>query len=186
MKIIELKLRGPMALLEEDAERAFLFAQEDAWRSGIYLWSFLYNQADRINAVGVANDGIAPAHAVQVASFLRGEHVLHAAGDRAEGRLRRVYEPGEGPAALTANAVDLRAELNGLRIFFAPVDEGAAVQARIAAALTRHYQRLGGKAMEWFQPGRAGEAPAGESGEAMMVRFYRPVLMVNMPDELMI
>ena len=95
MKIIEIKLRGPMALLEEDAERAFLFAQEDAWRPGMYLWSFLYNQADRINAVGVANDGVAPAHAVQAASFLRGEHVLHAARDRAEGRLRRVYEPGE-------------------------------------------------------------------------------------------
>ncbi len=186
MKVIELKLRGPMALLEQDAERAFLFAQEDAWRPGIYLWSFLSNQADRVNAVGVANDGVAPAHAAHVAAFLRGEHGLHAAADRAEGRLRRVYEPGEGPRALTANAADLRAELNGLRIFFAPVDDGAAVQARIAAAVTRHYQRLGGKAMEWFQPGRADEGSRDASGEAMMVRFYRPVLLVNMPDELTI
>lgn len=184
MKLIEVRLRGPATLLG-GAELPALFELPEAWQPGVYLWTFLYNRSDRINAVGSTGEGIAQAHADHVAAFLRGEHAIHAAGELAEGRLRRVYGPGGGLETLVEHASDLRDELAALRVFFAPVEEGEIVAARVAAAVAKHIEALGGKAAEWFDAGRAGRMAA-PAGEPLTARFYRPVHMASMPDELVV
>ena len=184
MKQIKLSLRGPMALLDGDAERKFLFAHPEAWQPGIYLWTFFYNQCHRINKVGLANDSVALTHADHVAAFLRGDYAFHAAAGLEAGSLRRVYQPHEGVKRYIANAADLRAELRQLRVFFAPIETDAALRARIAAAIADHIKSLGGKAMEWFDAEQSGDIPKADAGEPVSVQFYRPALIVNMPDEL--
>lgn len=183
MKLIEVKLRGPATLLGGGDVPA-LFEFDEAWQPGFYLWTFLYNQSDRINHVGTTGEGVAQAHAAHVAAFLRGEHAFHDAGALAEGRLQRVFSPGDALESLIAHGDDLRAELRALRVFFAPVPEGELVAARIAAGIARHIKALGGKAAEWFDAGRAGRMAAAAGGEPLTVRFFRPVHMASMPDEI--
>ncbi len=181
---IKLSLRGPTALLDGDTECEFLFSHAQAWQPGIYLWTYFCKQCDRINSVGVAHDSIAMAHAGHVAAFLAGERAFYSAADRAAGRLRRVYAPQDGAQGYVANAADLLAELRQLRIFFAPIDTDALFRTRIAVAIAGHIENLGGKAMEWFDSARTGGIPRVEIGEPVSVQFYRPVIIVNMPDEL--
>ena len=184
MKQIKLSLRGPMALLDGDAEREFLFAHPEAWQPGIYLWTFFYNQCHRINKVGVADDSIALVHAGHISAFLRGDYAFHSASDLEGGRLCRVYQPHEGSERFVANAADLLAELRQLRVFFVPIEADAALRERVATAITAHIEKLGGKAMEWFDAEQTGDIPKADAGEPVSVQFYRPALIVNMPDEL--
>ena len=184
MNPVKLNLRGPMALLDSDADRDFLFSHPEAWQPGIYLWTFFYNQCDRINKVGVADDSVALTHAGHVAAFLGGEYAFHSAAELEAGRLRRVYEAHGGPERFAANAADLLAELHRIRVFFAPIETDAALRARVAAAIAGHIDNLGGKALAWFDATRTGDLPAFDVDEPVSVQFYRPVLIVNMPDEL--
>ena len=184
MKPLKLSLRGPMSLLDGDDGRDFLFAHPEAWQPGIYLWTFFHNQCDRINKVGVADDSVALTHAGHVAAFLSGEYAFHSAADLEAGRLRRIFEPHQGAESFAANAADLLLELHRIRVFFTPIEDDAPLRARVATAITAHIENLGGKAMEWFDAARAGDILAFETVEPVSVQFYRPVVIVNMPDEL--
>ena len=110
--MLEIDFSGPWALLPNTDNVPYLLAAPAAWGPGIYLWTFLYNQSDRINHVGTTGEGVAQAHAAHVAAFLRGEHAFHDAGALAEGRLQRVFSPGDALESLIAHGDDLRAAMD--------------------------------------------------------------------------
>lgn len=183
--LIELKLHGPHHFALDPAVGDSLFAAAEAWQPGIYLWTFLYNQSDRITHVGAADASIVQAHAAHLGAFFRGEYPVHDRTARAGGILDRVYARGAGLTDLALHREALLAELADLRIFYAALPGDSALRARVASAIAGHLQRLGGKALAWFNTGLVRPAvPVGDP--PVTVRFYRPVHMASMPEELVV
>jgi hypothetical protein len=183
--LIELKLRGPHRFALDPKAGDSLFAAAEAWQPGIYLWTYFYNQSDRITHVGAADASIVQAHAAHLGAYLRGEYPVHDRTARAGGVLERVYSRSAGLTGLGQHREALLAELADLRIFFAALPGDSALRARVASAIAGHLQRLGGKALAWLNDGLARPAvPVGNP--PVTVRFYRPVHMASMPEELVI
>ena len=179
--MIELKLRGPCGLIDGEDP---VFAAPDAWQPGIYLWSYLFNRSDRIHRIGVAHDSIARAQAEHVRAMLAGELPINLAAEREQGSLQRCYEPADGIERVLAHSGDLAAQMRALRVFYVPLVGADGLRVRISTAIERHITNLGGKAVAWLDGDNASD-PAGADGD-VIVRFYRPVHMASMPDELVV
>ena len=177
---IELCLSGPYPLLPTHPDT--IFRQAEAWRPGIFVWAFLYNQAYRICRVGAADESVGATQAGLLAALLEGRLLFHDAAARERGEPRVAFTPGGPREDYLARADDLAAEVSALAVFFAPLDDAGNRRTRIAAAVNAHIQRLGGKALDWLSA--VSETGSDTPAEQLVVRFYRPALMISMPDEL--
>jgi hypothetical protein len=181
--MLEINLHGPHALLPNSDDISYLLAEPQAWTSGIFLWTFLYNQAYRVNYIGVSNDNIAKQHNALIAEFLAGKRNVLRASPLAEGRVEPAFGPQDDRGVFVAAFPDLMEHVAALRVFFAPVDGPDSLRERIASALIARYHELGGKAAEWLD-NEVCEYSADGYNESITLRFGRPAFIASLPDEM--
>jgi len=136
--MLEINFSGPCALLPNDHNATLLLADPNAWKPGIYLWTFLFNQAHRINYVGVASSNIAAEHNEHFVEFLSGKRKFYKAGELSEGLLKPAYVPGDGHEKFVAQIGPLMQQLSLIRIFFAPFDGTISERQRLADGIISH------------------------------------------------
>ena len=175
--MLELKLTGPAALLPGTDS---VYQMPEAWMPGLWLQTILYNHSDRVQRVGFARSSVCAAMAEHLRATLSGELEIFSPDARAGGSLESVYQPG-ADIKLAGLGDAVHEEITAQRIFFAPLADIAAGEA-IAGALLQHLHTLGGKAVAWLT---ADNPPPVDGATAPnTVRFYRPVHMASVPDEL--
>ncbi|MFT4560354.1 MAG: hypothetical protein ACI9BW_000088 [Gammaproteobacteria bacterium] len=180
--MLEINFTGPCALLPNNHDVPLLLADPDAWKPGIYLWTFLYNQTHRINYVGFASSDIAKRHNEHVAEFLNGERKIYRSVALRKGLLEPAYIPGDAQEHFVAQIPDLMSQLSLMRIFFAPFDGTASERGRLASGIISHLQTLGGRAMQWLDNELA--EPSEVFEEQIVVRLGRPAFIASLPDEM--
>ena len=180
--MLEINFSGPRALLPNDDNIPLLLADPNAWMPGIYLWTFLYNQAHRINYVGVASNNIAQRHNEHIAEFLSGTRKFYLSEELSQGLLKAAYLPHEDQESFVAQIEPLMKQLSLIRIFFAPFDGTIAERQRLADDIVSHLQTLGGRAAQWLD----NEVPDGSKifEETIVVRLGRPAFIASLPDEM--
>lgn len=181
--MLEVNLSGPFALLPNTNNTPLLLAVPEAWQAGVYLWTFLYNQAYRVNFVGVCTHSVAERHNDHIADFLAGRRTFYAAHELASGCLSPAYHPDNGSDRFVAAFPALMNELSQLRVFFAPISAPESTLERIGSGIVAHFQRLGGRAAEWLD-----NDPTTYDGqhyaEPLTLRFRRPEFIASLPDEM--
>jgi len=181
--MVEINFSGPYALLPNSDDVPFLLASEQAWGPGLYLWTFLYNQAHRVNFVGVCTHSIAERHNNHLADFLAGRRAFYQAADLASGKLSLAYRPEDGSARFVSEIPALMNELTELRVFFAPFGGPEPLLERIGTSLVAHFQRLGGRAADWLDNDPV-SYDAKAYDEPLTLRLGRPAFIASLPDEM--
>lgn len=181
--MLEIDFSGPHALLPNEDKLPYLLAAPAAWTPGIYLWTFLYNQAHRVNRIGVAHNSVAAQHNKHIAAFLAGEQTVYRATDRDTGTLTPVYTPTDDRDTFIAEFPEAMQHLAALRVFYAPYAGPDPMRERIAAAITAHFHRLGGKAIAWLDNDPVSYDPA-TYDDPITLRIGRPAFIASLPDEM--
>lgn len=181
--MLEIDFSGPHALLPNKDGIPYLLAAPTAWTAGIYLWTFLYNQAHRVNLIGVAHDSIATRHNDHVAAFLAGKQTVYRAADLAAGTVNPAYTPSDSRDAFIAEFGEAMHHLAALRVFYAPYDGPESMRERIAGAITAHFHRLGGKAVAWLD-NEPVDYDADAYDDPVTLRIGRPAFIASLPDEM--
>jgi hypothetical protein len=78
---------GPYALLPNADDTPLLLGTHKSWQPGLYLWTFLYNKAHRINFVACCPKNIATRHKEHVNEFLDGARRFYQIADLQSGVL---------------------------------------------------------------------------------------------------
>lgn len=177
MSPTEVKFKGPFGL---HGLTDSVFARSEAGQPGIYLWTYEFNRSDRIHRIGVADDSLAASQATLLGALLTGKMTIYASAERESGSLRPCYRPGDGAQAFADNFAEAHSQWQAIRVMIAPLPESAERRLRVAQAIGRHIHTLGGKALDWLDDKTP---PAALQDSPQTVRFYRPVHIASMPDE---
>lgn len=181
--MLEINFSGPYTLLPNTNDVPLLLADPATWSPGIYMWTFLHNQAHRVNFVGVSADSIAERHNGHLADFLAGRRIFYDPGDLKAGILSPVYRPEDGRDRFVAEFPALMSELATLQIFAAPYTGPKPLLERLGAGIVEHFQQLGGRAMAWLDNDPVSYNKDSYE-EKLTVRFGRPAFIASMPDEM--
>jgi len=181
--MLEINFSGPYGLLPNDDKVPLLLSDPEIWTAGIYLWTFLYNQAHRVNFAGVCNQSIADRHTEHLTDFLTGRRTFYDADDLAAGALTPVYHPGDGHDRFIAGYSALMSQLCAIRVFAAPLNGSESLLKRLGLGIVAHFQQFGGRAREWLD-----NTPVvynkSDYDEKLTVRIRRPAFIASMPDEM--
>ncbi|MDA0822670.1 MAG: hypothetical protein O3C28_09635 [Proteobacteria bacterium] len=180
--MLEINFSGPRALLSNDHNVTLLLADPNAWKPGIYLWTFLFNQVHRINYVGVASSNIAAKHNEHFVEFLSGKRKFYESRELSEGLLKPAYLPGDSHEMFVALIEPLMQQLSLIRIFFAPYDGTNSECQRLADGIISHLHALGGRAAQWLDNDVPKLSEVFE--EKIVVRLGRPAFIASLPDEM--
>jgi len=181
--MLEIDFSGPCALLPNTDEVPYLLAAPAAWGPGIYLWTFLFNQAHRVNRIAAVADNVATRHQEHVAAFLAGKRTVYRSTDLDAGTLTTAYTPADDHNAFIAAYPDVMHHVSSLRVFYAPYAGDDAMRDRIATALTAHFHRLGGKAIAWLE-NEPVTYDASAYNDPITLRIGRPAFIASLPDEM--
>jgi hypothetical protein len=181
--MLEIDFSGPHALLPNEDKLPYLLAAPAAWTPGIYLWTFLYNQAHRVNLIGVAQDSVAARHTEHITAFLAGDRTVYRAADLEAGTLTPVYTPAGDRSTFIAEFAQAMQHLSALRVFYAPYDGPQSMRERIARAIAAHFHRLGGKAVAWLDNDPV-QYDADAYDDPVTLRIGRPAFIASLPDEM--
>ena len=181
--MLEIDFSGPYALLPNKDDVPYLLAAPAAWSAGIFLWTFLYNQAHRVNRIEAVADSIAARHQEHITEFLAGERTVYHGADLDAGTLTPAYTSSDDRDAFVAAYPEVMHHVSSLRVFYAPYAGDDAMRERIATAITAHFHRLGGKAVAWLE----NEPVAYDTGayaDPITLRIGRPAFIASLPDEM--
>ncbi len=181
--MLEIDFSGPCALLPNNDDVPYLLAAPAAWSPGIYLWTFLYNQAHRVNRIEAVADSIAVQHQEHLTAFLAGERTVYRGGELDTGTLAAAYAPSDDRDAFITAYPDVMHHISSLRVFYAPYAGNDAMRERIATAITAHFHRLGGKAIAWLE-NEPVTYDASEYADPITLRIGRPAFIASLPDEM--
>jgi len=181
--MLKFDFSGPYALLPNEMGLPYVLANAAAWGPGLYLWTFLYNKAHRVNFIGVATQNVAQRQNEHLADFLAGRRTVYRVDDLAAEGPSPAYRPEDGRERFISEIPAMMRHLASLQLFFAPFSGPHAQLERVGAALVAHFQRLGGIAVNWLD-NEPVEYDPHAYGEALGVRFGRPAFIASMPDEI--
>lgn len=181
--MLEINFSGPYALLPNSDAVPLLLADPAVWSPGIYMWTFLYNQAHRVNFVGVCTHSIAERHNDHLADYLAGRRTFYRAAGLEGGTLEPAYQPEDGSERFVAEFPAMMSQLCAVRIFAAPLDGPESLLERLGAGVVAHFQQLGGKAADWLDNDPI-TYNQDDYSEKLTVRFGRPEFIASMPDEM--
>jgi hypothetical protein len=181
--MLEINFSGPYSLLPSNEEVSLLLAEPSMWSPGIYMWTFLYNQAHRVNFIGVCTQNIAVRHNDHLADYLAGRRMFYRANDLEGGTLEPAYRPENGSDHFVAEFPEMMGHLSAVRIFAAPFDGPESVLERLGAGVVAHFQQLGGRAADWLDNEPVTYCQQ-DYDEKLTVRFGRPAFIASMPDEM--
>lgn len=181
--MLEIDFSGPYALLPNKEDVPYLLAAPAAWGPGIYLWTFLFNQAHRVNRIEAVADSVGARHQEHLAAFLAGERTVYRGAELDAGTLETAYTPTDDRDAFIAAYPDVMHHVSSLRVFYAPYDGDHAMRERIATAITAHFHRLGGKAIAWLENEPVTYDP-GAYANPVTLRIGRPAFIASLPDEM--
>ena len=113
--MLEIDFSGPWALLPNTDNVPYLLAAPAAWGPGIYLWTFLFNQAHRMNRIEAVGNSIAARHEEHLTAFLAGERTVYRAAELDAGTLPPAYTPADDrDACIAAHIVGFDPALGGI------------------------------------------------------------------------
>lgn len=181
--MLEIDFSGPYALLPNTDNVPYLLAQPAAWSAGIYVWTFLFNQAHRVNRIEAVADSIGTRQQESIAAFLAGERTVYRAAELDAGTLVPAYAPTDDRDAFIAAYPDVMHHVSSLRVFYAPYAGDDTMRERIATAITAHFHRLGGKAIAWLE-NEAVTYDASAYAKPETLRIGRPAFIASLPDEM--
>lgn len=181
--MLEIDFSGPWALLPNTDNVPYLLAAPAAWGPGIYLWTFLFNQAHRMNRIEAVGDSVAARHEETLTAFLAGKRTVYRTDELDEGTLIPAFTPADDHDAFIAAYPDVMHHVSSLRVFYAPYDGDDAMRERIATALTAHFHRLGGKAIAWLE-NEPVSYDADAYADPITLRIGRPAFIASLPDEM--
>jgi hypothetical protein len=181
--MLEINFSGPYGLLPSRDEVPLLLADPAIWTGGVYLWTFLYNQAHRVNFAGVCSRSVAERHTEHLTDFLTGRQTFYNAADLAAGALTPVYRPGDGDDRFVAGYPALMSQLCAIRIFAAPFNGPEHLLKRLGLGIVAHFQQFGGRAREWLDNDPVVYNNS-DYDEKLTVRIGRPAFIASMPDEM--
>lgn len=181
--MLEIDFSGPYALLPNKDDVPYLLAAPAAWGPGIYLWTFLFNQAHRVNRIEAVADNLGARHQEYVAAFLAGERTVYRSAELDAGTLTAAYTPVDDRDAFITGYPDVMHHVSSLRVFYAPYAGDDAMRDRIATAITAHFHRLGGKAIAWLE-NEPVTYDATTYADTITLRIDRPAFIASLPDEM--
>lgn len=183
--MISINLIGPRSLLPNEGGIEYLNASQDAWSPGLYLWTFLYNKAHRVNFIGVSTENIAASHNAHLGDFFAGRRAVYEPAALAAGNISPSYRPEVNSDQFADSFATMVDHVCAMKIFYAPYTGPSAELERIGAALVAHFQRLGGRAGEWLNNEPITYDPD-DYDESLHLRFERPAFIASMPDDMYI
>lgn len=181
--MLEIDFSGPYALLPNEDNVPYLLATPAAWSAGIYLWTFLFNQAHRVNRIEAVADSIAARHQQHIAGFLNGERTVYRGADLEAGTVTTAYTPADDRDTFVTAFPEVMHHVSSLRVFYAPYAGGDSMRERIATAITAHFHRLGGKAVGWLE-NEPVTYDAATYADPVTLRIGRPAFIASLPDEM--
>ena len=181
--MLEINFSGPYALLPNSDDVPLLLADSAVWAPGIYLWTFLYNQAHRVNFAGVCDHSLAGRHNEHLADFLAGRRTFYDPVDLEAGTLTPVYRPEDGSDRFVAEYPALMSQLCAMRVFAAPFDGPEPLLERLGVGIIAHFQQLGGRAVDWLDNDPVSYDPSNYD-ERLTLRIGRPAFIASLPDEM--
>jgi len=181
--MLHINFSGPRALLPNNDNVPLLHALPEAWQPRIFLWTFFYNQAYRVNLVEVCARSVAERHTELLAEFLAGKRKFYRATELSEGVLEPAYNPHDDRAQFISEFTTLMSQLIVMRIFFAPFSGPMTQLKRIGDGIMAHFQQLGGRAAGWLKNTPL-EYDRKSFDEAFTLRLGRPAFIGSLPDEL--
>ncbi len=181
--MLEIDFSGPYALLPTKDDVPYLLAAPAAWSAGVYLWTFLFNQAHRVNRIEAVADSMAAQHQEHVAAFLAGQRTVYRGADLEAGTLTTAYSPSDDRDAFIAAYPEVMHHVSSLRVFYAPYTGDDSMRERIATAITAHFHRLGGKAIAWLE-NEPVTYDAESYADPVTLRIGRPAFIASLPDEM--
>ena len=137
---MELDVLGPFSYLPFKKES--LYGEEQAWKPGIYFWTYCVEDSYRLNYIGITSTSIAQRQSSHLSSFLSGQYDIYEFESLLNGTIERAYSPGDGHFKFKKNLDNLEQQLETLSFFFAPIDTVPSILKRVETAFIVHIRNL--------------------------------------------